>query len=143
MKILIHELEYAIKFLNRLKLVDFSSRMRTRFVNILSERFRQYREEYLQLVKEHSHLDDEGNPIVITQGEIQRFDIIDFEAFNVALEPLLNEEFIIEITESNKNMFKSVTNSVLNCGIEFEGNEHFHYASLCERFEDDDMGSEQ
>lgn len=136
MKFFIHELEYVISFLYRLKLLDYSSRMRTRFIKILAERFQQYKEEYLDLVMEHCVLDDNGQPEIITEGQVQRYNIRDIKAFQTSLAPLLNEEFAIEITDHNRNMLKSVAYSVLNCGLEFEGDEQFKYDALAAKFED-------
>lgn len=136
MKFFIHELEYVISFLYRLKLIDFSSRMRTRFIKILAERFQQYNEEYFDLVMEHCVLDDDGQPEIITEGEIQRYNIKDLNAFQTSLAPLLNEEFIIEVTDNSRNMLKSVAYSVLNCGLEFEGDDQFKYDALASKFEE-------
>lgn len=136
MKFFIHELEYVISFLYRLKLLDFSSRMRTRFIKILAERFQQYKEEYLDLVMEHCVLDKDGQPEIITEGEVQRYNIKDLQAFQTSLAPLLNEEFIIEVTENNRNMLKSVAYSVLHCGLEFTGDDQFRYDSLAGKFEE-------
>lgn len=132
----VHELEYITQFLYNLKLVDYSSRMRTRFYKILIERIQQYKEEYLELVKEHSNLDDQGQPNIIQEDEKQRYDIKDISLFQQALSPLYNEEFVIEINDNNKNMIKSVKHSILNCGIEFSGEDQFAYDSLCVQFED-------
>lgn len=136
LKFFIHELEYVISFLYRLKLLDFSSRMRTRFIKILAERFQQYKEEYLDLVMEHCVLDKDGQPEIITEGEVQRYNIKDLQAFQASLAPLLNEEFIIEVTENNRNMLKSVAYSVLHCGLEFTGDDQFRYDSLASKFEE-------
>lgn len=135
MKFFIHELEYVLSFLYRLKLIDFSSRMRTRFIKILAERFQQYKEEYFDLVMEHCVLDDDGQPEIITEGEIQRYNIKDLNAFQTSLAPLLNEEFLIEVTDNNRNMLKSVAYSVLHCGLEFEGDDQFKYDALASKFE--------
>lgn len=136
MKFFIHELEYVISFLYRLKLLDFSSRMRTRFIKILAERFQQYKEEYLDLVMEHCVLDDDGQPEIITEGEVQRYNIKDLQSFQTSLAPLLNEEFVIEVTDNNRNMLKSVAYSVLNCGLEFAGDDQFKYDALASKFEE-------
>ncbi|WP_019638996.1 hypothetical protein [Paenibacillus fonticola] len=136
MKFFIHELEYVISFLYRLKLLDFSSRMRTRFIKILAERFQQYKEEYLDLVMEHCVLDGDGQPEIITEGEVQRYNIKDLQAFQTSLAPLLNEEFVVGITDNNRNMLKSVAYSVLHCGLEFAGDDQFKYDALAAKFEE-------
>ncbi|WP_411001261.1 hypothetical protein [Paenibacillus sp. TH7-28] len=135
LKFYIHELDYAISFLYKLELTDYSSRMRTRFLKILVEREQQFRDEYYELIKEHCRLDEQGNPIVIYEGDYQRYDIKDLNAFNAALLPLLNEEFYVELTIDRKNMVQSVAQSVLNCGLAFTGDEQFKYETLAEKFE--------
>ncbi|RRJ66400.1 hypothetical protein EHV15_28370 [Paenibacillus oralis] len=135
LKFYIHELDYAISFLYKLELTDYSSRMRTRFLKILVEREHQFRDEYYELIKEHCRLDEQDNPIVIYEGDYQRYDIKDLNVFNAALLPLLNEEFYIELTMDKKNMIQSVAQSVLNCGLAFTGDEQFKYETLAEKFE--------
>ncbi|MCU6710072.1 hypothetical protein M6D81_15350 [Paenibacillus sp. J5C_2022] len=135
MKIYIHELEYAISFLYRLNLKDYSSRMRTRVLKLLSERYQQYKDEYVQLVKEHARLDEQGEPVIIAGETGQRYAIDDPEEFSRTLEPLLYEQFVIEANENNKAMMQSVAQSVLHCDLSFEGDEQFQYDRLAEIFE--------
>ncbi|RJE90646.1 hypothetical protein D3P07_00615 [Paenibacillus sp. 1011MAR3C5] len=142
-KFYIHELEYAILFLYELKLIDYHSRMKTRFIKLLTERFQQYKDEYFELVKEHAHLDEDGEPLLIEDSTQPRYDIKDMDKFKLALIPLLEEEFIIDVNEHNENMMKSVTKSILHCGLSFGGQDQFLYESLCSKFEElsEDDGS--
>ncbi|REK76305.1 hypothetical protein [Paenibacillus paeoniae] len=135
-KFFIHELEYALLFLYELKLIDYHSRMKTRFIKLLTDRFQQYKEEYLELVKEHAHLDENGEPLLIEDGSHNRYDIKDMDKFKLALIPLLEEEFIIDINEHNQKMIQSVTESILHCGLSFGGQDQFLYESLCSKFEE-------
>lgn len=134
-KFYVHELEYAITFLYELKLVDYHSRMKTRFLKILTDRFQQYKEEYFELVKQHSRLDEQGEPVIIEEASAKRYDIVDLEQFKQALVPLFHEEFFIEINDNNRNMIQSVAHSVLHCGLSFGGQDQFQYESLCDKFE--------
>jgi hypothetical protein len=135
MKLYNYELEGFISFLYRLKLVDYHSRMRTRFIKLLDERLNQYKDEYFGLVKEYSNLDDNGDPKIIKEENIERYDIKDPKAFKKAVEELLMEEVIIDETEERKKMLLSVRDSILNCGIEFEGDEALIYDRWCEVIE--------
>lgn len=141
-KFQVFELDYAMSFLYKLKLVDYSSRMRTRFIKILSKRHQQFQEEYLELVKEHAVPDQNGNLEIISDGQSIKYRVKDQDLFYKSLKPLLDEEFIIQIDENNKNMIKSVAKSILNCGLEFEGEEQFRYDVLAEKFENLDFGDD-
>lgn len=131
----VSELEYVIKFLTQLKLIDHESRMRTRFVKLLTSRLQLFMEEYLEVVKEHAQLDSNNEPVIVQVDDQEVYDIKDQAKFQKSLQPLHEEEFVIEVDDNNQNMVKSVTNSILNCGLEFSGQDAYNFDSLCERFE--------
>lgn len=136
MKLYNHELEAFIAFLYKLKIVDYRSRMRTRFIKLLAEYFNRFKEDYMELISEHSRLDGQGNPEIIQEDGVEKYDIIDRAAFAKAYQELFEEEIIIEETEERKKMLLSVRDSVLNCGIAFEGEEQFAYDRWCELLEE-------
>ncbi|MBW7474072.1 hypothetical protein K0T92_04905 [Paenibacillus oenotherae] len=136
MKLYNHELEAFIAFLYKLKIVDYRSRMRTRFMKLLAEYFNRFKEDYMALIQEHAHLDEEGKPRTIQEDGIEKYDIIDRAAFVKAYQELIEEEIIIEETEERKSMLLSVKESVLHCGIAFEGEEQFAYDRWCQLLEE-------
>lgn len=135
MKLYNHELEPFIEFLYKLKLSGKSSRMRVRFINLLTEKYKLFKEEHMQLIKEHSNLDENGNPKIVEANGVKQFDVKDLVSFNKDYTELLNEEVVIEESESNKEMLLSVKESVLNCNQEFEGESAIQHDRWCEIME--------
>ncbi|GAA4880669.1 hypothetical protein GCM10023310_71120 [Paenibacillus vulneris] len=132
MRLYNYELASFIEFLIKLKLIDQKSRMRSRLVNMLREKFKLFQEEHYQLIKEYSNLDNNGEPKIIEVNGQRQFDVHDIEAFNRAFQELQNEEVCIEQNQENKKMLLSVKESVLFCGLEFEGEEQFTYERYCD-----------
>lgn len=135
MKLYNHELEKFMAFLYNLKLVDYRSRMRTKFIRLLAEKYKEFREDYDLLIKEHARFDDKGEPIEIDVDGQTRYEIIDPNEFKLACIHLLHEEVIIDQTQERKNMLMAVKDSVLHCGIEFEGQEAIEYDRWCDLVE--------
>ena len=108
--------------------------MRTRFKNLLIDKYILFKKEHMQLLKEHCNLDENGNPKIIRDEKLDKnvFDVKDFHAFEKAYAELLQEEVIIAENEENRAMLESVRDSVLNCGIEFTGKEADMYNRFCE-----------
>lgn len=86
----------------------------------------------MQLIKEHAHLDENGNPKVIEKNGIKQYDIKDISSFNKDYSELLNEEVIIDESESNKEMLLSIKESVLNYEQELEGEAAILHDRWCE-----------
>ena len=135
MKLRNYDLEPLILYLNKMKLAGKASRMRTRFINILTEKYKLFKDEHMQLIKEYANLDEDGNPKIIVRDGQRVFDIKDELAFNKEFNELLFEEVIIEENEVNKNMLLSVRDSILNSEIEVSEEEAFLYNEWCEQFE--------
>lgn len=131
-KLFNYEIELFIKFLFDLKLVDQKSRMRTRFIRLLSEKLQLFEEERLQLLKEHSYLDEQGNIRVIEKDGDTLYDVKDLNKFNIAVNQLLYEEVVIEQNIEREVMLLTVKDIVLNCGLEFVGKEAVNYDRFCE-----------
>lgn len=114
--------------------------MRTRFVRLLNEKLQLLEEERMQLIKEHSRKDENGNPIVIEKDGKQVYDVVNIDEFNQAYARLLNEEVYIDQNMERKQMLESVKDSVLNCGIEFKGQKALEYDNWCEIVEQINYG---
>lgn len=140
MKLFNYELEPFIEFLYNLKLVDRKSRMRTRFIRLLNEKLQLLEDERLQLIREHARLDENGDPVIIVKDGKQVYDVKDIEKFNQAYMRLLHEEVVIDQTLERKDMLETVKDIVLNCGLEFEGEDQFKYDRWCEIMEQVDYG---
>ncbi|NIK11200.1 DUF1617 family protein [Alkalibacillus almallahensis] len=123
----------AIDLLFNLSLRGKESRHRTKFIKKLGERVKEVEEQRKQLAKEHSHLDDEGNPIMKEDGK--KYDIKDFDAFQKDIDELYNEEMVIDGGD-NQDMLKTVKKVLEECNVAFSGNEAVIYDYLCDQFEE-------
>lgn len=122
----------VINLLFNLSLKGKQSRHRTKFINLLTERLKEVEEQRIDLAKEHSHLDDKGEPKTSIDGK--SFDIKDEKAFQNDLKELFDEEMVIEGGDA-QGMLKTVKEVLLNCDKEFSGQEASTYDYLCELFE--------
>lgn len=109
-------------WLNELQLSGKESRERTRFVNLLVDRLTENEKFRAELIKKYAQKDEEGNPRKRTEegaGEI--WDILpeDMEAYAKEYNEMMNEDFIIDVLEGNKEKVKVVTNIVLNTDYVF------------------------
>lgn len=137
MKMKNDEVEYFSIFLMGLELPSFESRLRTRFVkHILGERIQLVKEEHAELIKEFARFDEEGNPIVIQDGDKQMYDVPDRAGFNREYFRLLNEDFVIDETEERKEMLLLIKDIILNCDKTFKGREALEYDRWCEIVEE-------
>jgi hypothetical protein len=132
----IYELDYLIDFLPKLKLVDYESRMRSRFYKLLLTRYQQFLEEKEEVIKECAEIGEDGKPVMTTIDEDKSgIKIKDYVKFQNSMLELSNEEYIVEIDDNNHKMIKTVTKNILNCGLSFEGDESLLYDEICEKFE--------
>ena len=125
------DIQSLVNFLVNEKLSGKTSRMRTRFVNLLNERLKEIEEFRLEIVEKYAEKDDEGKPIT----NDNKYKIVDMEAFNKDYDELMNEEFIIDETHSKKDMLLSVKRILESTEMEFSGQEAFLYDKWCEAFE--------
>lgn len=140
-KIKNYNLEGYIKLLYNLKLKGKDSRMRTRFIRLLQERFQMIMVEAQEIQTEYAVKDDNGEVIFkevkMPGGEKNKsFKITDPIKYNLEINELMDEDYIIEVNEERKEMLMSVKDSILNCEMEFSGQEAELYDSLCEAVEE-------
>ncbi|MFS0643673.1 hypothetical protein [Siminovitchia sp. 179-K 8D1 HS] len=124
-------------FLLSLELRGTQNRMRVRMIKQLDEKLNKIQSEYTEhVLKEHCHLDSEGNPKIKEVNGQQLWDVKkeNREDFNKDYLELWNEEHVIE-GEDNKNMLLSVKESVLNCDKLFSGQEALQYDHWCDLVE--------
>lgn len=128
-----NKLGQVIDLLFDLSLKGKQSRHRTKFIKLLSERFQEYQNDFKLLLKEHCHLDDNGNPKTTTDG--QHWDVKDVDAFIKDKKELDEEEIVIE-GGNYHGMLKTVKEVLFNCDKEFRGQEAMIYDYICEKFEE-------
>lgn len=127
------EVETVANYLLGLSLKGKFSRMRTRFVKTLQEQVGIIQAEHQEIIKEHSELDENGEPKVIEKEDGHKvYDIKDIEAFNKEYFELINEPFIIEVTESNKTVVEAVRDAVWSDEKEYSGQDALFYDRICE-----------
>ncbi|RXZ78204.1 hypothetical protein EBB07_29560 [Paenibacillaceae bacterium] len=136
MKLYNYELNPFVEFLFNLKLIDKKSRMRSRFINLLLEKVKQLELDYKILLEQYGEKNEKGELLKVdTEDGKTGYKINDIQSFQSANQELMSEEIILEVTEERKDMFLTVIDSILNCGIEFEGTEAVQYDRWCEIIE--------
>jgi cupin superfamily acireductone dioxygenase involved in methionine salvage len=130
------EVESLGKFLLGINLKGRESRMRTRFIKLLQERIELISAEHQELIKQHSVKDENGEPKTIENEQGQKvYDIVDMQTFNKDYNELMIEEFVIEVTESNRSMIEVVSNAVFDCDEMFSGQDALVFDRYCEIME--------
>jgi len=118
-------------FLAAEKLGGKASRMRTKFLKLLNESINETEEFRKELLEKYSKKDDEGKALI----ENNSYVLEDAEAFNSEYLELMNEDFVIDETESKREILERVKTILDNTEKEFQGQEAFQYDSWCEAFE--------
>lgn len=129
------KLGQAINLLFNLSLKGKQSRHRTKFIKLLDERLKEVAEQENELLKEHCHLDEKGEPKTLDNGT--KWDVKDLEAFSKDKKELYEEELVIDGGDAH-GMLKTVKQVLLECDKEFSGQEAMTYDYLCDQFEGDD-----
>lgn len=132
-----YEIEALVNLLFNMQLKGRDSRMRTRFVKQLDEYWQSiFQTERTELISQYAQKDENGE-IVLNEDKKQAIlieeTIPEFEAeFNI----LMNEEYIVEENETNREILLTVGRLMLNCDLEFNGNDAIMYDNWCEKFEE-------
>jgi len=119
------------EFLMKEKLGGKASRMRTKFLKLLNEAINEIEGFRKELLEKYSKNDDEGNALI----ENNSYVLEDAEAFNKDFLELMNEYFVIDETESKREMLQNIKRILENTEVEFEGVKAFQYDHWCEAFE--------
>ncbi|AST92998.1 hypothetical protein BC6307_17885 [Sutcliffiella cohnii] len=120
----------AMSLLFNLPLKGKQSRHRTKLIKLLEARSKEVEEQRIELAKEHSNKDEDGNP----KSSDGKYDIKNMEAFKKDLQELYEEELVIEGGD-NHGMLKTVKQILFNCEQEFKGIDATIYDYLCDQFE--------
>jgi len=131
MKIKNVDVKGLAEFLTTEKLVKKQSRMRTKFLKLLNEAINETEGFRKELLEKYSKKDDEGNALI----ENNSYVLEDVETFNKEYVELMNEDFIIDETESKREMLQNIKRILDNTETEFEGAKAFQYDTWCEAFE--------
>lgn len=131
MELINSDIHKLIEFLTQERLNGKTSRMRTRFIKLLSERHQEIEEFRIELLQKHSEKDEKGDPLV-NEGSYQ---LKDREAFNQEYIELMRESFIIDETASKRDMLLTIRRILEETPQEFSGADAFAYDRWCEAFE--------
>lgn len=129
------KLEQAIDLLFNLELKGKQSRHRTKFIKTLTERLTEVQEQQDELIKEHCHLDESGEPRKIENDT--KWDIKDLKAYVKDVNELYAEELVIDGGDAH-GMLKTVKVVLDNCEVGYSGQEAMTYDYLCEAFEQEE-----
>lgn len=136
MKIRNHEIERFVIFLMELELTGRNSRMRSRLCKQLATRMEQTEQERLDLIKQFSNKDSDGNPLTeVNEQGLTTYSIANMQEFDAEFHDLMNELFIIEKSEENREMFDVVLEATLNTTKVFSGVEAVEYDRWCDIIE--------
>ena len=119
------------EFLASEKLVKKQSRMRTKFLKLLNEAVNEIESFRKEMLEKYSKKDDEGKALIDNNSYV----LEDAEAFNKEYLELMNEDFIIDETESKREMLQHIKRILDNTETEFDGAKAFQYDIWCEAFE--------
>lgn len=126
-----NDIRSLANFLAAEKLAGKTSRMRTRFIKILDDRLKEVEEFRIELLEKYAKKDEGGKSVLIGN----KYDLNDLETFNKEFAELMDEELIIDETESKRAMLIHVKRILENTEQEFSGMDAFAYDRWCEAFE--------
>ena len=130
------ELKVFGEFLYELSLKGKDSRMRSRFIALLEAQLELIQKERDILLQDYAQTDENGRPITKEDNEGNPFMVLkDAQSYNLEITKLMQEEFVIEVKDDNKDMLKTVAEAVLNVDKEFSGFEAESYNRLCDVLE--------
>ncbi|TFH58368.1 hypothetical protein [Peribacillus frigoritolerans] len=121
----------VINFLSEISLKGKQSIHRTRFIKLLSEKLKQISEEELQLIKEFTGTDDNGNP---NKNEDGSFAIDDINEFKKQQNDYLSDFYGIEGGDAH-GMIKTMKGIIENYDKEVSGKEADTFEHLYTAFE--------
>ncbi|MGJ9384247.1 DUF1617 family protein [Salipaludibacillus sp. CF4.18] len=128
------KLKQAGSLLFNLSLKGKQSRHRTKFINLMDERLVEIAEQEKELLKEHCHLDEEGEPKIKIDNGQKLWDVKDIDAFSKDKRELYEEQLVVDGGDS-QGMLKTIKSVLLECDKEWQGKEALTYDYLCDQFE--------
>jgi hypothetical protein len=134
------KLGQAISLLFNMPLKGKQSRHRSKLIKLLDARLKEVGEQELDLIKEYTGVDEEGNPKRNSDGN---FAIDNPKEFKDQQDELFKEAYVIDGGDAH-GMLKTVKDVLLNYDGELSGQEAEVYDYLCDAFEQDETnkGSE-
>jgi hypothetical protein len=122
----------AINLLSKLSLKGKQSRHRSKMIKDLNTQLQEVAEQEKVLLKDHCRLDEKGEPKKTEDG--RHWDVKDIDAFAADRKELYEEEFILEGGNA-WGYLTTVKEILLECELEWSGEEADLYDYLCDEFE--------
>lgn len=124
-------------WLSRQPLKGQSSRIRTRFLELLQPQIDVVTAYRLSVVKEYAEVDDKGEYVMIEDGGQPRYDLSpeNMEKANKLYEAKLAESYELMVGEDFQKSYNFVSQLVLDTQYEFSGREAEYYDKWCAAFE--------
>ena len=116
------EVSDFLTWFNSVQLIGKESRFRSRFVNMLSMYLTELENKKREIVSRNANKDSEGNPVFVIDQKGRRIYDIPKEnsgKTNEEYQKLMQEDCLIVIDHVNKEIFKSVKDTVLNTDFVF------------------------
>ncbi|WJJ55278.1 hypothetical protein QB910_000034 [Dabrowskivirus KKP3916] len=132
MKIRNFELKDFGDFLLSEELVGKKSRFRSRFVKLANEQLALIDSERIDLLKQYAKKDENKQPVLEDDGNSYKMEESDRNEFLNEYYNLMNEEFVVEENEANKEMLLVIKDVVLNTERSFSGQQAMQYDRWCE-----------
>lgn len=135
MKFRNYELSLLAQLLFQMKLSGKKSRMRTRFILQIDSYLKNtLQPEIQELVEEYGLRDIDNELIPNIEGG---YELIPerAEEYHKEYDEVLNEYYVVEVNETNKDMILSIAEVLLDCEIELSNDEAVLYDRWCEQFE--------
>lgn len=129
----------VIDFLSNISLKGKQSIHRTRFIKLVNEKLKQISEEELELVKEFTGIDEEGNP---KKNEMGNFDIKDASGFLKQQKEYFEECYVIEGGDAH-GMLKTMKAVIENYDQELSGKDAEVFEHLFTAFENSNEKGEE
>lgn len=122
----------VMNLLFQLPLKGKQSRQRSKMIKLLNERLEEVSDQEKELLKEHCHLDEDGEPK--KKNDDKEWDVIALEDYLKDRKELYEEELVIE-GNNNTGMLSTVKKVLDECEIELSGDDAASYDYLCDQFE--------
>lgn len=127
-----HMIEPLILWLQQLALPGKESRERTRFLNLLIERYKEINEVRKGIQEKYGEKDKDGKLKRDKNGDVV---LKDLKKAEEEYREYIEEDFVIDLLEGNKSKVYTVADIVLNTEERFEGPNAGQYERWCECFE--------
>jgi hypothetical protein len=125
-------------WLATLELSGSDSRKRTRFVVALQGRLDEMEKERIKLAEKYCKKNNKGKPKMKKDASGQQ--VYDFskenrDKFANEMNEYFEEDYVLDVLDSNKEELKAIKDVVLNTEEKFSGRQATEYDEWCEAFE--------